>query len=157
MKKFAILSTLFIISACGVAHNLPPETTQTVTHYVDSIAWHDSTVVRYLDKERYVDVVNPMDTLNLETEYAKAEAYLDTSARVLKGSIENKDVPVETKIKWKEKIVYKDSIQIKEVPYPVEVIKEKIKYPKTYWWFLAISLLSLGYFGIKIYLKFKTK
>lgn len=157
MKKLAIISTLLLIVGCGVTHNIPPESEHTVTHYIDSICWHDSTVVRYLDKERYVDIVKPLDTLNLETTYAKAEAYLDTSISALRGSIENKDVPIKTEIKWKEKIVYKDSIQIKEVPYPVEVVKEKIKYPKSYWWFLAISILTLTYFGTKIYLKFIKK
>ena len=124
-------------------------------HHVDSIAWHDSTIVHYLEKERYVDIVKPLDTLNLETTYAKATAYLDTTMRALRGSIENKDVPVKTVIKWKEKIEYRDSITVKEVPVPVEVIKEK--YPKSYWWLLGIVVAALIYFGIKIYLKFKIK
>jgi hypothetical protein len=154
MKKFAIIS-LLLLTACGVTHHLPPESEHTIVHYIDSIAWHDSTIIHYLTKERYVDITKPLDTLNLETSYAKAEAYLDTSMNVLRGSIENKDVPIETVIKWKEKIVYKDSIQVKEIPYPVEVPKEVTKYPKTYWWLLAFSILSAAYFGVKTYLKFK--
>lgn len=101
-----------------------------------------------------MDVVNDYDTLNLETSYAKATAYVDTTHRTLRGAIENKpDAPVKTQIKWKEKIVYKDSIVTKEVP--VEVIKEVTKYPKTYWWFMAISIAALVYIIIKVYLKFK--
>ena len=101
-----------------------------------------------------MDIVKPLDTLKLETTYAKAEAYLDTSNTVLRGTIENKsDVPVKTQIKWKEKIVYRDSTVIKEVP--VEVTKEVIKYPKTYWWFMAMSIAALVYIIIKVYLKFK--
>ena len=110
--------------------------------------------ITYLDKERYVDVVKPLDTLKLETSYAKAEAYLDTANVVLRGSIENKpDVPVKIQIKWKEKIVYRDSIVTKEIP--VEVTKEVTKYPKTYWWFMGFSILALVYLGLKLYLKFK--
>lgn len=156
MKKFAIISLCFL-TACGVTHHLPPETEHTVVHYIDSIAWHDSTIIHYLTKERYVDITKPLDTLNLETSYAKAKAYLDTSMNVLKGSIENKDTPIETIIKWKEKTVYKDSIQVKEVPYPVEVTKEVVKYPKSYWWLLIFSIISALYFGVKTYLKFKLK
>lgn len=101
-----------------------------------------------------MDLVKPMDTLNLETSYAKAQAYMDTTFRALKGYIENKsDVPVKTQIKWKERIIYKDSIITKEVP--VEVIKEVTKYPKTYWWFLGISIAALIYIILKVYLKFK--
>jgi len=154
MKKLALIP-LLLLTACGVTHNVPPETEYTIIHYIDSIAWHDSTIIYYLTKERYVDITKPLDTLNLETSYAKAEAYLDTSMNVLRGSIENKDVSLETTIKWKEKILYKDSIQVKEIPYPVEVTKEITKYPKTYWWLLAFSILSVVYFGVKTYLKFK--
>ena len=101
-----------------------------------------------------MDIVKPLDTLKLETTYAKAEAYLDTANTVLRGTIENKsDAPVKTQIKWKEKIVYRDSIVTKEVP--VEVTKEVIKYPKTYWWFMAMSIAALVYIIIKVYLKFK--
>lgn len=96
-----------------------------------------------------------MDTLKLETSYAKAEAYLDTANTVLRGTIENKsDVPVKTQIKWKEKIVYKDSIRIVEKEVPVEVIKEVKVYPKTYWLFMAISIAALAYIILKVYLKF---
>lgn len=156
MKKFAIIS-LLLLTACGVTHHLPPETEHTVVHYIDSIAWHDSTIIQYLTKERYVDITKPLDTLYLETSYAEAQAYLDTSMNVLKGSIENKYTPIETPIKWKEKISYKDSIQVKKIPYPVEVTKEITKYPKSYWWLLVFSIISALYFGVKTYLKFKLK
>jgi hypothetical protein len=133
-----------------------PQKEETIIHYVDSIAWHDSTVVTYLNKERYVDMVKPLDTLNLETTYARSQAYLDTAAKALKGSIENKtDVPLNTVIKWKEKIVTRDSIVTKEIP--VEVPVEVVKYPKSYWWFMAISILAALYAGIKLYLKLKLK
>ena len=101
-------------------------------------------MVSYITKERIVDVVNPLDTLKLETEYAKAEAYLDTTNRVLKGSLENKsDVPVKTKIKWKEKLVYRDTTITKEVPVPYETIKEVKVIPSFFWICLIIIILEL--------------
>ena len=156
MKRYLpqiLLTLLFLVPSCGVVKHCPQKE-ETIVHVVDSIAWHDSIVITYLDKERYVDVVKPLDTLKLETSYAKAEAYLDTANVVLRGTIENKsDVPVKTQIKWKEKIVYRDSIVTKEIP--VEVTKEVTKYPKTYWWFMGFSILTLVYLGLKLYLKFK--
>lgn len=138
-----------------MVHHCKPIKEETIVHYIDSISWHDSTVISYLTKERYVDIVKPLDTLKLETSYAKAEAYLDTANTVLRGTIENKsDVPVKTQIKWKEKIVYKDSIRIVEKEVPVEVIKEVKVYPKTYWLFMAISIAALAYIILKVYLKF---
>lgn len=156
MKKLLlILITSICIFSCGTTKTIST-TTNTETHIVDSVAWHDSTVVTYITKERYRDIVNINDTLNLETDYAKAKAYIDTTTSTLKGEIENKDTtPVKTNIKWKEKIVYKDSIQIKEVEVPVEVEIVKTKYPTTYWIFLGITLLVVIYIGIKIYLKIK--
>lgn len=157
LPKLLLFLTLSLsalcLPSCGLVKHCPQKE-ETIVHYIDSIAWHDSTVITYLEKERIVDVVKSYDTLNLETTYAKAQAYVDTTLGVLKGSIENKpDVPVKTQIKWKEKIVYRDSIVTKEVP--VEVTKEVIKYPKTYWWFMAISIAALVYIIIKVYLKFK--
>lgn len=151
-----LLGLSLLLPSCGVVHHYKPIKEETIIHVIDSIAWHDSTVISYLTKERYVDVVNDYDTLNLETSYAKATAYVDTTHRTLKGTIENKpDVPVKTQIKWKEKIVYKDSIRIVEKEVPVEVIKEVKVYPKTYWLFMAISIAALAYIILKVYLKFK--
>jgi len=150
----AILLSATLVYGCGVVKPRPIKE-ETIIHQIDSIAWHDSTIMHYLDKERYVDIVKPLDTLHLETSYAKATAYLDTANTVLRGEIENKDVPIKQTIKWKEKIVYRDATIIKEVP--VEVTKEVIKYPKTYWWFMAISILAVVYLGVKLYLKFKLK
>ena len=144
------------MSSCGVVHHGKPIKEETIVHYVDSTRWHDTTIVSYVTKERYVDLVKPMDTLKLETTYAKAQAYMDTTFRALRGTIENKsDVPIKTQIKWKDRIVYKDSIVTKEVP--IEVIKEVTKYPKSYWWFMGISIAALLYIILKVYLKFIKK
>ena len=154
MKKLIVPLLIILIAACGPTKHLPPKDT-TIIHYVDSIAWHDSTIITYLEKERYIDMVKPLDTLNLETSYAKATAYLDTSYRALRGSIENKPASVETVIKWKEKIVYRDSLITKEIPVEVITTKEVKHIPVTYWWLLGFSILCLLYFCVKIYLKFK--
>ena len=153
MKKLIIALASLLLLACSPKHFPPKE--EVIVRYVDSIAWHDTTIISYLEKERYSDFTSLLDTLVLETNYAKSETYIDTNNNVLKGSIENKITPVKTTIKWKEKVVYKDSIQIQTNYYPAETIKEVTKYPTTYWWFMGFTILALVYIIIKLYLKFK--
>lgn len=156
MKRLiGIVAGLLILISCGITKPCHQKE-ETIVNVKDSIAWHDSTIITYLTKERYVDIVNPYDTLNLETSYATATAYIDTAFKALKGTIENKsDVPVKTQIKWKEKIVYKDSIRTIEKEIPVEVIEQVKVYPKSFWVFLAISIAALIYIILKVYTKFK--
>ena len=153
MKKLAIVSTLFLVISCGICKRSVPPTTTTIINVKDSVAWHDSTIYTILPVERYRDFGELLDTLKLETSLAKANAYVDTTKNILVGSIENKKDSLKTAIKWKERIVYRDSLVTKEVP--VEVVKEVTKYPKSYWWFLGFSLLGVVYFALKIYLKLK--
>lgn len=152
MKKLAIISTLLLLAiSCGTVKPLPPATNNTTVK--DSTVIHIVDSVRVIPKEVIKDVVPQYDTLIMETSMAKSVSYVDTTTHTLKGTLNNKKGITE-KIVYKDKLVYRDSIQIKEKPYPVEVVKEVTKYPKSYWWFLAYTVLSLIYFGVKIYLKF---
>lgn len=130
---YIILHVIYIsliclsISSCGINHVIPIET---IIQYKDSTITNviDSTV--FIPVERYIDIVNVYDTLYLQTSKAKAEAYVDTTYRVLKGKIENKS-GIEYKYIYKDRIEYKDSIITKEVP--VYIDKEIVKY-KHYWY-----------------------
>ena len=123
-------------------------------NYIDSVRFVDSTVYHHLYKEVYNDYADMLDTLNLEDTYSKAKAYIDTTNKLLKGSIATKDVDIPVQIKWKEKIVYKDSIvyQKEEIPVTVEVVKTK--HPKYEWILWVWSILSLLGLAAFIYLKF---
>ena len=151
MKKIIPLVLCMLLTGCGTTKHIVTET-QTIYNYVDSIKWHDSTIYTTLPLEAYQIYTNMLDTLKLETSLAAAKAYLDTTNKLLTGSIENKKDSIKSQIKWKEKIVYRHSVVIKE--FPVEVIQEVKFLPKSYWIFLGFSILCLVYFGIKIYLKF---
>ena len=156
MRKILYLTVLLLLTlGCGVTKKTIQIDRITETHYVDSTRWHDSTIYYIVPIERYRDYTSLLDTLKLETSLAKAEAYVDTTNNTLKGSIENKEDSIKTVIKWKEHIVYRDSIEKVEVPVPVEVVKEVTKYPKTYWWFMGFTLLTGIYFGLKVFLKVK--
>lgn len=154
MRKILYLTVLLLLTlGCGVSKKTAQVEHITETHYVDSTRWHDSTIYYIVPIERYRDYTSLLDTLRLETSLAKAEAYVDTTNNTLKGSIENKKDSIKTVIKWKERIVQKDSLVYKEVP--VEVEKEVTKYPKSYWWFMGFTLLTGIYFGLKVFLKVK--
>lgn len=156
MKKLILFLTIVTgIVACGVCKPKPSPkpTEETIVHYKDSTVLHDSTIYCVIPKEVYNDYTALLDTLSLSTKFSEFSSWIDTTNNILKGKAKNKIEKLPVEIKWKERFVYKDSIQIKEVP--IEVEKEIIKYPKSYWWFLGISILALIYIGIKIYLKFK--
>lgn len=145
MKRIiSLLIILITVVSCGVIKPVPVET---VINYKDSTIVNvvDSTV--YIPVERIVDIVPAYDTLKLETSKAVAEAYVDTTMHVLRGSIENK-TGIEYKYIYKDRIEYRDSIVTKEVPVPVEV--EKIV--KTHFWYEKLLwILSLGFVSILIY------
>ena len=154
MKRILpILIAILLVFGCGTARRTTIIEHKTETHYIDSTRWHDSTIYYTIPIERYRDYASLLDTLRLETSLARSEAYIDTTNNTLKGSIENKRDSLKTVIKWKEHIVYKDSLVYQEVP--VEVTKEITKYPKSYWWFMGFTLLTGIYFALKVYLKIK--
>lgn len=154
MKKILpILIAVLLIFGCGTARKTTIIEHKTETHYIDSTRWHDSTIYYTIPIERYRDYASLLDTLRLETSLARSEAYIDTTNNTLKGSIENKRDSLKTVIKWKEHIVYKDSLVYQEVP--VEVVKEVTKYPKSYWYLLGATILTVLYFALKVYLKLK--
>ena len=154
MRKILYLAILLLLTfGCGTIKKTTIVDHITETHYVDSTRWHDSTIYYTIPVERYRDYASLLDTLKLETSMATAEAYVDTTNNTLKGSIENKKDSLKTVIKWKERIVQKDSLVYKEVP--VEVEKEVTKYPRTYWWFMGISILAAVYVALKIYMRIK--
>ena len=154
MKKILYLTVLLLLTfGCGVTKKTIQIDHVTETHYVDSTRWHDSTIYYIVPIERYRDYTSLLDTLKLETSLAKAEAYVDTTNNTLKGSIENKKDSIKTVIKWKERIIQKDSLVYKEVP--VEVEKEVTKYPKSYWWFMGFTILAALYVALKVYMRIK--
>ncbi len=165
--KIFIIISLFALSiiGCGSLKQVPINNNTEVI-YRDSLILRDST--RYIDsviyvqipREKVMEIISQIDTSYLETTVAKSVAYVDTNLLMIVHSLENRDTVLQEKIVYKDryitetKTVYKDSIQIKEIPVEVEV--EKIKYPKTYWYLLGFFIIVVGIFIVRIYLKFKT-
>lgn len=159
-----LLTSLSSFSSCGSLKQVPVTNNSSVI-FKDSLIIRDST--RFIDsiiyvpipREKVMEIISQIDTSFLETSVAESQAYVDTNSLMIVHSLENKDTVLKERIVYKDKyitetrIVYKDSIQVKEIPVEVEVVKTV--YPKTYWYLLGFFILVLVYIGIRIYLKFK--
>lgn len=154
MKKYLyIVAVLFCMSSCCTMREVPIKT-ETITHVRDSVIMRDSVIISHVTKERIVDVVPVYDTLHLETDYAKAISYVDTTKHILRGQIENKpQTPIKTKIQWQDRIIEKEVIKEVEVPVTVEVEKKYI--PKWCWYSLIGNIVVVLLIGLRLYLKFK--
>lgn len=141
-KKIVIWCFILIITAsCSIFKEMPVNTTtETVYNYIDTLIIRDSTVL--IPKYVVKDVVPEYDTLLLETNLAKSKSYIDTLTNSLKGEIQNKVETVQ-KIVYKDRTVYKDSIQIQEKEIPVYVTTEKKVVPSWCWWLLGINVALL--------------
>lgn len=152
---FAAAVVLVFAASCTITKYVPIKETEYIT-VRDTTVLRDTTIKYKIERERYSDYADLLDTLTLSTDYATSRSYIDTTANKLRGTIESKPEK-EVEIQWKEKTVYRDSVVYKEKPYPVEVEK-KIKYvpffTKVLAWVGALSLLLLLLFIIKkVYLK----
>lgn len=146
------LTIALLVVSCSLFKEVPVKDQINIR---DSIAIHQVDSVVYIPKEVIKDIVPVYDTLKMETSMAEAEAYVDTTTHTLKGSLKNKQGTT-TKIKYVDRVQYRDSIQIKEVPIPVEVKKEvKIHpwYERILWVMSAIGLIFIVLLSLKIYRK----
>ncbi len=156
IKFLLLIIYLFITLSCGtVKPSIQPINNQLVIR--DSIQIHQVDSVVIIPKEVIKDVVPVYDTLSLETSKAKARAWVDTTKHILRGEIENKS-GIEYKYIYKDRVEYKDSIQVKEVPVPVEVekiVKVHPWYEKILIFFSLIWLVFVIVCLYKLYLKYK--
>ena len=89
---------------------------------------------------------------HLETSVATSDAEID-SLGLLHHTLVNKKDSIKTKIQYIDKIVYRDSIEIKEVPVPVE---KKVPYiPKFYQFTFILFWIFVLFIVVKIIRKFR--
>lgn len=136
MKKLVIFILLVLVS-CGPVRHLPSETVRTVR---DSI-YVEKVDTQYVDLIKEVYVNKTTDTSShLETKYAESTALIDTNG-LLTHTLSNKEVKIPVQVVNKEVIVYKDSVVYKEVP--IEVEKQIVKAPKSYWFLMVWFVVSM--------------
>ena len=167
-KKFFLLLiisfSIVLTNSCGNLKHVPIKNNTNIVMkdtiiIKDSTRVIDSIIYVQIPREKVMDVISQIDTSKLETSVAKSIAYVDTNSLMIIHSLENKDTVIKERIVYqdrfieKEKIVYRDTIETREIP--VEVIVEKTKYPKSYWYLLGFAIFVVGFTAIRFYLKFK--
>ena len=154
-----------MVFSCGTIKQVPITNNQNIFQkdsliIKDSTRLVDSIIYVQLPLEKVMDIIKQIDTSKLETSLAKSIAYVDTNSLMIIHSLENKDTVISERIVYQdrfitqEKIMYRDTLITQEVP--VEVIVEKVKYPKAFWYLLGFAILVVGWFVIKIVIKLKT-
>ncbi len=147
---FAALCTL-VFAACSPKIVYVPVETDTHVEHRDSVIYRTDTLRIDVPVELIKEVVPQLDTLVMETSVAKATAYLDTSMVALRGVLENKKTSLsQVQVVYKEKIQYRDSIQVKEVPVPVEVEKRVPYVPLLFKIMAVIGIIFLAYLTFRV-------
>ena len=142
-KTLLILAAILVVGSCSIFKKTPQPENRIEYTYKDSTVVKDSVRIVDLPVERIVDIVPVYDTLDMETSLAKAKAYIDLNTHMLRGEMWNKP-QVKIKVEYRERYVYRDSIETKEVPVPYEVVVEKTKYPALFWILLVLAVVYLG-------------
>lgn len=142
MRTSVILAFALLLSACGVARPVldRDNTTTEVKTVVELVP--DTTTV---ELPVYVERVATMDTVSrLENKFAVSEARV--SGGVLHHTLETKavklPVPVESKIVYKDSLVYRDRVQTRTV---------EVERPLTGWQRAKLRVGGVCFFVIIIY------
>lgn len=115
----------------------------------DSLVVHTELVSIALPLESHT-IVTPTKKSHLETSVAESDAEID-SVGMLHHTLTNKKDSIKTKIQYIDKIVYRDSIEVKEVPFEVEV---KVPYvPKFHQFTFALFWIFVLFVIVKLLIK----
>lgn len=149
-----LLAAALSLGGCKTLQYVPIRT-DTQVEVKDSTVFHIKDSVRITERSRWKDYGGLLDTLKIRGNRSEMRAWTDTTNNILNGSLEEDPQEEKTRIVYKDKIVYRDSIRTEEKPVPVEVIKEKKIYPK---WMVILSILgviSTMILAFQVYLKIK--
>lgn len=142
MKKIVLFTLAILFVGCAATKPATvPIQSETIIEYRDTTIYLEKVVEVPVPVEKVVEVVPRFDTLRMETTVAKAECWADTTNRVLRGRMENKQTTLKGKIDTCFVVEYVDRFTEKEVA--VEVPKEIPYVPKVYKWSLGFSIIVL--------------
>ena len=97
-------------------------------------------------------IVTPTKKSHLETSVATSDASID-SLGLLHHTLVNKKDSIRTKIQYIDKIVYRDSVEVREVPVEVKVPVPYI--PKFYQFTFAFFGIFVLFIVVKVIRKFR--
>ena len=136
-----------LISGCSSPRYIPASNIKIIAK--DSLFVQTKLISVALPLESHT-IVTPTKKSHLETSVATSDAEID-SLGMLHHTLVNKKDSIKTKIQYIDKIVYRDSIETKEVPVPVEV---KVPYiPKFYKFTFAFFGIFVLFIVIKLLIK----
>ena len=110
-----ILAFYGLISGCSSPRYIPASNIKIVSK--DSLYIHTELISVAIPNESHSIITKSKS--HLETSVAESDAEID-SLGMLHHTLVNKKDSIKTKIQYIDKIVYRDSIEIKEVPVEVE-------------------------------------
>lgn len=143
-----ILLTCLILAfyGCSTQKYLPASNIKIIAK--DSLVVHTELVSVAIPNESHSIITKKKS--HLETSVATSDASID-SLGMLHHTLVNKKDSLKSKIQYVDKIVYRDSIQIKEVPFEVE---KKVPYvPKFYQFTFILFWIFVLFIVIKLLIK----
>ena len=148
-KKFLtclILAFYGLILGCSAPRYLPSSNIKIVSK--DSLIIQTKLVSIAIPNESHSIITKSKS--HLETSVATSDAEID-SLGLLHHTLTNKKDSIKTKIQYIDKIVYRDSIQIKEVPVEVKV---PVRYvPKFYQFTFILFWIFILFIIVKLLIK----
>ena len=141
-----ILAFYGLISGCSSPRYLPSSNMRIVSK--DSLIIQTKLVSIALPLESHSIITKSKS--HLETSVAESDASID-SLGMLHHTLTNKKDSIKTKIQYIDKIVYRDSIQTKEVPVEVKVPVPYI--PKFYQFTFMLFWIFVLFIVIKLLIK----
>ena len=140
MKRFLPLLLLLGAFACSTVRQLPSTDSTKVEVRTETVTVHDTA---YVELPVIIEKVATLDTTStLENKFARTEA--SVSAGILSHTLETKPVQlpvqVETKIVYKDSLVYRDRVQTQTV----EVEKKLTAWQQAKMKLGSVALLLIG-------------
>lgn len=154
MKRILFILLVLIVSGCKPQHYITPIKEETVITYKDSTIYHQDTVHVELVHEAFNYYSTLLDTITMETEYARAGAYIDTTLNLLHGYITNKKIKIPVTVEYKDRVITKDTTIYKEKPIYIETTNKKAERQASVWkWLFMIATAVALAFGFEIIIK----
>ena len=150
-KKFLIcliLAFYGLISGCSSPRYIPSSSNIRIIAK-DSLVVRTELVSIAIPNENH-SIVTPTKKSHLETSVAESDASID-SLGMLHHTLVNKKDSISTKIQYVDKIVYRDSVETKEVPVEVKVPVRYI--PKFHQFTFALFWIFVLFIVIKLLIK----
>ena len=143
-----ILAFYGLISGCSSPRYLPSSNIRIVSK--DSLIVKTELVSIAIPNESHSIITKSKS--HLETSVAESDASID-SLGLLHHTLVNKKDSIKTKIQYVDKIVYRDSVKVREVP--VEVEKPVPYIPKFYQFTFAFFGIFVLFIVVKVIRKFR--